>query len=59
MSAAPPNGKMAASGRIHIFLPQLAKRSGELDKERPVLVYCATGYRASLAAEHPSAGGFP
>ena len=41
-----------------IGTPQLAKRSGELDKERPVLVYCATGYRASLAASLLQQEGF-
>jgi hydroxyacylglutathione hydrolase len=37
-------------GARHVFLPQLNARSGELDRARPVLVYCATGYRASIAA---------
>jgi hydroxyacylglutathione hydrolase len=34
-------------------------RSGELDKQRPVVVYCATGYRASLAASILQQEGFP
>ena len=50
------NGRIP--GATHIFLPQLAKRSGELDKQRPVLVYCATGYRASLAASLLQQEGF-
>ncbi|HEX8489621.1 MAG TPA: rhodanese-like domain-containing protein, partial [Chthoniobacterales bacterium] len=50
------NGRIP--GATHIFLPQLTKRSGELDKERPVLVYCATGYRASLAASLLQQEGF-
>ena len=37
---------------------ELAKRSGELDKQRPILVYCATGYRASLAASVLQQEGF-
>ena len=45
-------------GATHIFLPQLQKRLGELDRERPVLVYCATGYRASLAASVLQREGF-
>jgi hydroxyacylglutathione hydrolase len=50
------NGRIP--GATHIFLPQLPKRSIELDKERPVLVYCATGYRASLAASLLQQEGF-
>jgi hydroxyacylglutathione hydrolase len=50
------NGRIA--GATHIFLPQLQKRSSELDKQRPVLVYCATGYRASLAASLLQQEGF-
>jgi hydroxyacylglutathione hydrolase len=45
-------------GAQHIFLPQLRKSSNELDRERPVLVYCATGYRASLAASILQQDGF-
>jgi len=45
-------------GAQHIFLPQLQKRSGELDQSRPVLVYCATGYRASLAGSLLQREGF-
>ena len=45
-------------GATHIFLPHLQKRLGELDRERPVLVYCATGYRASLAASVLQREGF-
>ena len=45
-------------GAKHIFLPQLQKRANELDRERPVLVYCATGYRASLAASLLQQEGF-
>ncbi|MEY2512375.1 MAG: hydroxyacylglutathione hydrolase [Verrucomicrobiota bacterium] len=50
------NGRIP--GASHIFLPQLQKRSGELDPKRPVLVYCATGYRASLAASLLQREGF-
>jgi len=49
-------------GRIpsatHIFLPELQKRSKELQKTRPVAAYCETGYRASLAASILQAKGF-
>jgi hydroxyacylglutathione hydrolase len=45
-------------GATHIFAPHLVKRSNELDRERPVLIYCATGYRASLAASLLQKEGF-
>ena len=50
------NGRIP--GAKHIFLPHLQKRVGELDRERPVLGYCATGYRASLAASLLQQEGF-
>lgn len=34
----------------HIFLPELEKRINEIEKNIPKVTYCATGYRASLAA---------
>ena len=37
-------------GAMHIFLPEIPKRFGELKKDKPVAVYCDSGYRASLAA---------
>src|SRR5207245_10372900 len=33
-------------GARHIFLPELRKRIGELDRARPTPVYCGSGYRA-------------
>jgi hydroxyacylglutathione hydrolase len=50
------NGRIP--GAQHIFLPQLRSRTAELDRARPVLVYCATGYRASLAASVLEQEGF-
>ena len=50
------NGRIP--GAKHIFLPHLQKRLGELDRGRPVLLYCATGYRASLAASLLQREGF-
>ena len=35
-------------GAMHLFLPELEKKSRELDKASPVAVYCDSGYRASL-----------
>ena len=37
-------------GATYIFLPELAKKAGRLAKDKPVAVYCDSGYRASLAA---------
>ncbi|HEY1893174.1 MAG TPA: MBL fold metallo-hydrolase [Chthoniobacterales bacterium] len=46
------------SGARHIFLPELWKRFGELDKSKPTAVYCASGYRASIAASILKNEGF-
>lgn len=36
---------------VHVFVPRLeAELDGKLDRERPVAVYCGSGYRASIAA---------
>jgi hydroxyacylglutathione hydrolase len=37
-------------GAIHLQLPQLIARLGELDPTLPTVVYCAGGYRSSIAA---------
>jgi len=34
----------------HLFLGDLPRRGGELDKSEPIVTYCASGYRASIAA---------
>ena len=46
------------SGRVHIPLAQLRERLGELDQDRPVVTYCAGGYRSSIAASLLRASGF-
>jgi hydroxyacylglutathione hydrolase len=45
-------------GARHIFLPELRKRVAELDRARPTAVYCASGYRASIAASILKEEGF-
>jgi len=45
-------------GASYIFLPELGKKSKRLDKEKPVAVYCNSGYRASLAASILEQAGF-
>ncbi len=42
----------------HCFLPELRERSAGLDKTKPTAVYCASGYRASLAASILKQEGF-
>jgi hydroxyacylglutathione hydrolase len=45
-------------GSVHIPLGQLRDRIGELDPARPVVTYCAGGYRSSIAASLLRASGF-
>ena len=56
------NAGELAGGRVpgarHIPLPELKTRAGELDRSRPVLVYCAGGWRSSVAASLLRAQGF-
>lgn len=33
-----------------MFVPEIPQRVGEWDLDKPVVTYCATGYRASIAA---------
>lgn len=40
----------SVAGSVGIPLSQLANRLAELPKDRPLLVYCAGGYRSSIAA---------
>jgi rhodanese-related sulfurtransferase len=37
------------AGAIHLPLDELAQRAGEIDKERPVVLYCRGGNRSSMA----------
>ena len=45
-------------GSVSIPLNHLAERVGELPKDRPLLVYCAGGYRSSIAASLLQQHGF-
>ncbi|WP_040784294.1 MBL fold metallo-hydrolase [Rhodococcus ruber] len=55
-------GELAASGVIpgamSIPLPELAVRFEQIDSHRPVVVYCASGYRSSIAASFLRSRGF-
>jgi hydroxyacylglutathione hydrolase len=46
------------AGARHIFVPELAKRIAELDRNRPTAVYCGSGYRASIATSILKLQGF-
>ena len=45
-------------GASHIFVPELGKRVGELDRNKPTAVYCGSGYRASIATSILKRQGF-
>lgn len=51
-----------AAGRIagatHLPLADLAQRASEIDKERPVVVYCRGGNRSSMATAALSEAGY-
>jgi hydroxyacylglutathione hydrolase len=55
-----PGERMAAHipGSLHVPLNRLAERIHELPKDRPLLVYCAGGYRSSIAASLLQHHGF-
>jgi hydroxyacylglutathione hydrolase len=45
-------------GAVHIPLAELARRSGEIDQNRPVLLFCAGGWRSSVGASLLRSKGF-
>lgn len=45
-------------GARHIFLPELRRKADELDRTRPTVAYCDSGYRASIAASILKQDGF-
>ncbi len=46
------------AGATHLPLAELAERTGELDPERPVVLYCRGGTRSSMATDALAAAGF-
>ncbi len=59
MCVRPANGKRDdVPGAHHIFVPELRKRIGELDRNKPTAIYCGSGYRASLATSILKPEGF-
>ena len=45
-------------GAKYVFLPELEKKLARLEKDKPVAVYCDSGYRASIAAALLQRNGF-
>ena len=39
------------AGAVHLPLAELAERTGELDPERPVVLYCRGGNRSTIATD--------
>jgi rhodanese-related sulfurtransferase len=46
------------AGATHLPLDELDERAGELDEDRPVVVYCRGGNRSTMAAEVLAASGY-
>jgi rhodanese-related sulfurtransferase len=46
------------AGAAHVPLPELPQRLGEIDKDRPVVVYCRGGNRSTMAADALAEAGY-
>jgi rhodanese-related sulfurtransferase len=46
------------AGATHLPLAELAERTGELDRDRPVVLYCRGGTRSTMATDALSEAGF-
>jgi rhodanese-related sulfurtransferase len=46
------------AGATHIPLAELAERTGEIDRDRPVVLYCRGGNRSTMATEALAEAGF-
>jgi rhodanese-related sulfurtransferase len=46
------------AGAAHIPLAELAERTGEIDKDRPVILYCRGGTRSTMATDALAEAGF-
>ena len=45
-------------GATHLPLAELAERTGEIDKDRPVVLYCRGGNRSTMAADALADAGY-
>jgi rhodanese-related sulfurtransferase len=46
------------AGAAHVPLPELPQRLGEIDKDRPVVVYCRGGNRSTMATDALAEAGY-
>ncbi len=46
------------AGATHLPLAELAQRAGEIDKDRPVVLYCRGGNRSTMAAVALAEAGY-
>jgi rhodanese-related sulfurtransferase len=46
------------AGAAHIPLAELSERAGEIDKDRPVILYCRGGNRSTMAAAALGEAGY-
>jgi len=46
------------AGATHLPLDELAQRAGEIDKDRPVVLYCRGGNRSTMAAAALANAGY-
>jgi rhodanese-related sulfurtransferase len=46
------------AGATHLPLDELAQRAGEIDKDRPVVLYCRGGNRSAMAAAALAEAGY-
>lgn len=46
------------AGATHLSLPELPERLGEIDRDRPVVVYCRGGNRSSMATAALNDAGY-
>ena len=46
------------AGATHLPLAELAQRAGEIDRERPVVLYCRGGNRSTMAAAALADAGY-
>jgi rhodanese-related sulfurtransferase len=46
------------TGDVHIELERLTLEAGSIDRDRPVVFYCRSGSRSSLAAQAFGASGY-
>lgn len=46
------------AGAKHVPLAELGERAGEIDRERPVVLYCRGGNRSTMATEALAEAGY-